>query len=350
MQEKTDIPVSRGDQRPSFEEGLFKVGILLPLSGPHKKLGESLQKTVEWGYLRNLKDRNLALIFEDSEGTSVGAVRAMNRLIQKNVRLVLGPVFSQEAKSLKSLSKAHTIPVLSLSNDRHSAGSLVYVLGTSPVDQMRQSLAFAAQQGIRSFVAFLPSSEYGAQLAHALPGIAQDLKIRLSAIKRYSAQNPYDYGSFDPHGVEGIFIPEGAPSGQKILESLFHQGIDMSSLKVIGSSLWETMSTLPEGGFFAAPDQTDIDHLLKQLEAYNGGPMPKVAALLYDSLFLVASLKDHKKGYTWTEILTQPQGFKGLEGAFRIKAEGYTEKPMAIYQVHQGQLIKIQPAPEGFTP
>ena len=49
------------------------------------------------------------------------------------------------------------------------------------------------------------------------------------------------------------------------------------------------------------------------------------------------------------QVLTNPSGFIGIDGAFRFLSNGTNERGLAIYQINRGQLQVVDPAPKSFA-
>ncbi|MGB0439139.1 MAG: penicillin-binding protein activator, partial [Paracoccaceae bacterium] len=49
-----------------------------------------------------------------------------------------------------------------------------------------------------------------------------------------------------------------------------------------------------------------------------------------------------------TEALTQPAGFRGASGVFRLKADGTNQRGLAIAAVIDEQMVILEPAPTSF--
>jgi hypothetical protein len=47
--------------------------------------------------------------------------------------------------------------------------------------------------------------------------------------------------------------------------------------------------------------------------------------------------------------ITQGQGFAGVNGVFRFRADGLNERGLAIAQVRDGQSVIISPSPRSFA-
>ena len=48
--------------------------------------------------------------------------------------------------------------------------------------------------------------------------------------------------------------------------------------------------------------------------------------------------------------LTDPDGFIGIDGAFRFAANGMSERMLEVQEVQAGKYVTIDPAPRGFAP
>ena len=46
--------------------------------------------------------------------------------------------------------------------------------------------------------------------------------------------------------------------------------------------------------------------------------------------------------------LTSPNGFAGVDGIFRLRADGLVQRGLAVFEVHRGASTVIDPAPQSF--
>ena len=46
--------------------------------------------------------------------------------------------------------------------------------------------------------------------------------------------------------------------------------------------------------------------------------------------------------------LTNPSGFAGVDGIFRLRPDGLVERGLAVLEMHRGGNVVIDPAPESF--
>ena len=122
---------------PPGVEPVIRVGLLLPLSGPHAELGKSLLNAAQLA-LFDVAGQGFALLPVDTQGTAPGAAAAARRALDGGARLILGPVFAPSVAAVAPIARAGGVKVVSFSNDRAVAGNGVYVMGFTPETQIRR--------------------------------------------------------------------------------------------------------------------------------------------------------------------------------------------------------------------
>lgn len=83
--------------------------------------------------------------------------------------------------------------------------------------------------------------------------------------------------------------------------------------------------------------------------AFGAAPHP-IAGLAYDGIAAIGALVRAGRGDALTrEALTQPSGFVGVGGIFRLLPDGANERGLAVAQVRNAQVVVIDPAPRSFV-
>src|SRR5204863_261812 len=78
-------------------------------------------------------------------------------------------------------------------------------------------------------------------------------------------------------------------------------------------------------------------------------PRPRIATLGYDAISLVALLSRGQPFERFTDaILTDPNGFSGVDGIFRFRNDGSAERGLAILEVSPNGFAVVDPAPRSF--
>ena len=145
----------------------IKVALLLPLSGRHAALGESLLNAAQLALFDVAEDR-FSLVVRDTRGTPEGARQAARAALDAGARLVLGPVFATSVNAMAAAARAEGVSVIAFSNDRSVADRATFVMGLGPQPQIDRLIDYARRQGLFRFAALTPQSAYGNAVVRAL--------------------------------------------------------------------------------------------------------------------------------------------------------------------------------------
>src|SRR3990167_5043639 len=107
-----------------------KVGLLLPLTGSHAKLGNHLLQAAELS-LFEMGPSSLTLLPQDT--TQGGAHKAALRALDAGAELLLGPLFAEDVKAIRPLVASRKVNLISFSTDQGVAGNGVFILGFLPI-------------------------------------------------------------------------------------------------------------------------------------------------------------------------------------------------------------------------
>ncbi len=140
----------------------------------------------------------------------------------------------------------------------------------------------------------------------------------------------------------------------KLLAPLLpYDGIDPDTVKFLGTGLWDEAGLGVEpalnGGWYAAPaPERRATFQSRYLALYKQQP-PRLATFGYDATALAVALaKAAPDGGYSPETLTNPSGFSGLAGLFRLNPDGMTQRGLAVLEVQRGVPVVIDPAPADF--
>lgn len=330
-----------------------KIGLLLPLSGPHSNIGKALLEAAEMA-LFELGPSAITLLPED---THSGAHKAALKALDEGAELLLGPVFSAEVETIKPLLSSRKVNLLSFSTDQSVAGNGSFVLGFLPSQQVERVLSFAKEKGISKIAALTPDDQYGRLIDQTLKYLELQGKVQLLGISHYTKGdilegNPgnirlnEEVEGYKAKGLDALLVPEGGENLEYLVKLLSSQ----MPLKIMGSGQWDTPETLRispilQESFFASPDPYEHQNFEGRFQQTYGYIPPRIASLAYDAIALTIALAD--KGYTLQSI-TFSQGFSGTDGIFRLTSQGLNERGLAVLEVTSGHIKTISPAPKTF--
>lgn len=326
-----------------------KIAVLLPLSGAHASVGQSLQKATEMS-LFDYEEAPLNLSIYDTKSTSQGAYEAAQKATGEGASLILGPVFSESVQKIAPLARRQGIQIISFSNNKNVAGAGVFIFGLSPEDQMREILLYAANQGKTTIAILLPRDAYGRLIEQEI----QKLRLQLPQVKfdivSYSLggdQLQKDLNPLKTLNFDALFIPEGGQTLDRIISAILYAEIPLTSVQLLGTNQWEEEGIYKNhtltGAWIAGLDPQDVNSF-KDKYRKNYQEEPEALAILgYDIIRMLGALKRHKPEAPFSfDALTQPRGFQGTAGIFRLRQEGITERKLAISEVTPQGLRVLQ--------
>lgn len=345
----TDDGTAYGAPRPS----VHRVGLLLPLSGPHAALGRGLFDAAALALFDRGAER-IELVVADTGGDGEGARAAAAQVLAAGARLVLGPLFSPAVAAAAPLARQAGVGMVALSSDRAVARPGVFVMGVAPEQQVQRVVAHAAAAGHRRFAALVPANDFGRRMAAALAAAAQS----------HGGSAPpavfYDPGGA---GVEtsaallaataptALLVAETGPLLSRLAAWLGHHGIDPASTRLLGLAGWGdpmlAREPVLQGAWFATPPAAGSDWLAGRLRDSYGSEGVALAALAYDAVALAAALAE--SGDFSAAAIASEHGFAGAGGLFRFAADGSGERGLAVMEIAASGAVIADPAPTAFA-
>jgi len=333
-----------------------EVGLLLPLTGQAASLGQAMLDAAQMALYETGNDR-LELLVRDSGGTATTAAQAAHAVIDGGAKLILGPLLSTEVEAVKPVAQAANVPLVAFSTSMQLAGNGTWLLAFDPRQEIQRVVQFAHAHGRNRFAALAPASAYGDIAAAALKDAVQVAGASLGPIARYdpaaanlapTVQNLAGQGSFD-----AVLLAEGGARLKALAPLLPYYGIDPDQVKFLGTGLWADQSVATEpaldGGWYAAPAPQARRDFEKRFAALYKHEPPLLATLGYDATALAAVLARAPAGPDFSvTALTNPSGFAGLNGIFRLLPDGITERGLAVLEMHRTGSTVVDPAPQTF--
>lgn len=341
------------------------VGLLLPLSGPNASLGQGMLDAAEIA-LFDIQGARIALLPRDTRGTADGAAAAARDALDKGAHLLIGPLTAPEVEAVKPIAAERGVAVLGFSTLVNVAGDGTYVMGLLPSEEVRRVVSFAHQKGAQRFAVLAPGSAYGQLVVQALrteadaeqvsvvdPVFFDPGAVDLAPAVRQLTHNDKSKPTGEP-GFDAVLLPEGGQQLKLLAPLLPQYGIDPAKVHYLGTGLWDDPSLAGEseldGAWYAAPDPNGRADFEKRFAALYGHPPPRLSTLAYDATALAAALSRGPEGADFSaDALTNPNGFLGLDGIFRLGADGRVERGLAVIEIHKTGSTIVSPEPQSFT-
>jgi branched-chain amino acid transport system substrate-binding protein len=219
-------------------------------------------------------------------------------------------------------------------------------------------VGYAVSQGKRSFIAMVPTNSYGTVAESEFKQAVARRGARVVALEHYGDDHSKigDVARViaqSASGADALFIPDGEGVND-VIAALSAAGLNLRQLALIGTQLWDDPKIYSnpqlEGAWYPAPDPAGFRAFADRYRnRYHNDP-PRPAALAYDAVSLIASLTKAQGSQRITnEVLANPSGFAGIDGAFRFRNDGTNQRGLAVMKVTPSGGQIIVPAARTFT-
>lgn len=341
--------------------GSVRVGLLLPMSGggSASSIASVFRNAADLA-LKDFQGADIQILIKDTGGTAEGGRQAAQAAIAEGAELLLGPVFAPAVGGAGSVARSSGVPVVAFSSDESVASRGVYLLSFLPRSDVTRVVGHAARQGKRSFAALLPDTSYGAVVEAAFRQEVGRAGARIVTIEKYTTQggDTTDIAAklariaANAQQIDAVFVPEGnvAPF---VAQSLTTSGVNLGTTKLLGSGQWDTPQVLNAspltGAWFPGPDKSGFQSFAQRYQAAYGSAPPRNATIAYDATILAAGLVRSAGQARFSErVLTNRDGFLGIDGVFRFNRQGTNDRGLAIYEVTGSGARVVSPAPRAF--
>ncbi len=365
----------------------MRIALLLPLTGPAGRLGQAMLRGAELAMAMGPPGgQPVQLDPRDTGGTPEGATLAVQAALNNGNSLILGPLTAPETAATAPEARAAGVPMLAFTSDSSRAQPGVWTLGITPVQQVRRLVAAATAENRNRFAAVLGSEPLGDALGRALAGATRDaglpppairtvgadfsgLDAAVEAISGYTAPQPpaslpaaaSDSGTAPPPAPPPAPTPAQTPPppfdallvdvtgarAQQLGATLAKIGVAAPQVRVLGPGLWAGQAAQLgslAGAWYAAPDPASRGGFVQRYVARYGSAPPPLADLAFDAASLGRVLG--ARGPLIGAVLTQPDGFGGVDGFFALQPDGQVRRGLAVFQIEPaGGARIVSPAP-----
>ena len=356
-QAETPPPPVAAAPAPLPPDGKVRIGLLLPLSGSSSALGQAMLDAAVMAVYDVGADQ-IQLMPHDTGTSRQGAAEAAQAAIGDGVRLIIGPLLAADVEAVKPIARQANVPVIAFSTVAGLAGDGTYLIGFQPAQEIARVVGYAHAKGASHFAIFAPRTAYGALARRALEQAVTANQSSLDIVGEYEPNvNAFNDAAraFARQGkkYDAVLIPDGGARLKAVAPLLAYYDVDPDKIHFLGTGLWDdptlgTESNLVNGWYAAPPPQAreDFERRFKDAE---GHPPPRLATLAYDAAALAAVLAKNPAGPDFSaSALTNPSGFVGLDGVFRLQDNGVVERELAVLSVGRDGPKVIDPAPHDF--
>ena len=350
---------------PPFMEGrdVKRAAVLLPFSHPNAQVraeAESMLAGIELALFEYAGD-NFLIMPKDTAGKQSVTEARVDESLKEGADIILGPLFGANVKAITPVASQAQVPIIAFSNDRSAAGGGAYLASVSPEEEVARVMQYAGARGVRSFVFLGPSTPYGRQVEAAMRFqasqqggvvVASAFYDPASGAAAESRQIATVLQGEIERGKVAVMIPERGVKLLSVAPLLPYNGVDMRQVMLMGTSLWDDSSIWREptlaGGVYAAPDPANLSGFKQTYNRIYGRNPTDLAAVAYDAAALSVRLgADDNMRYNG---VTDPDGFMGVNGLFRFRIDGTSQRGLAVMQIQSSGVSVVEKGITAFGP
>ena len=361
-----------------FAQETIKIGLLVPLSGENKKIGESIINTTRMA-LNSIDNKKIVIYPRDSKSDPDIALKISRDLNEKyGIKIIIGPVFSETALYLNQLP---SVTFLSFTNKLENNHKNVISTGVNALSQMIAIKRFLSLNDYNKTLYLIPNSKFKDEIQNAISSAnikikkkfiydtdptlltAQIEKITkypqrklnlIDEIKRVENSNDPNkekklenlnmkdtIGGIDFDSVVMADFDEGLKS---LATSLLYTDVSSKRVAYVTLNQWFDKSLIDEKAlqpiYFPSVNKENYEKFISDYEREFEEIPNHISFLSYDLTGLIYYLLLKNNFEINTDIFYQKNRFKGKIGIFEINQNKITHE-LSFYSVENKEFKKI---------
>jgi len=355
---------------------ILKIGILLPLSGEFKDIGDSFLKSIQLA-LYDVSNRKIRIYPKDSKAKASDSYKAAKEFEEDGIKIVIGPIFYE---SLERLNEISGITFISFTNKTKNIPKNIISFGINIESQINVLNEYFDKEKIKSILLLSPKKRFVDQtktiksskinfsrsflydispkrITGQIEKITRyqerkkNLERRIKILKKselYKDQQElkkleqkHTLGNINFNSVLVIDFGERLKS---VLTSFMFSDISSKKVNFFTINQWFDKTFFNESALqnlhFPGIDLNNLEKFNKRFyDKFKVNPYD-VSILAYDALGLVYYCWSSNNFEFKKEQLFHSKGFKGLHGKFFIE-NNIAKQKLKIYKVSEKKFIKV---------
>ena len=364
---------------PVYAQEKIKIGLLVPLTGNDKDLGEQIIKSTRMA-LKDLNTNNIEIYIKDTNSNPDKTMKSAIELKEIGIKIVIGPIFY---KSLSNLDEIKEITFLSLTNKTLKLPNNVVSVGINALSQLTAIKKFIESNEIKKTIFLTPNLEYEDEIKRAI----KKSKINLSKYYVYNTEptkltaqiekitnykrrkqnledeikrvensdlddkekqleklnKRYTIGNVN---FDSVIISDFDESLKSVITSLLYTDVSPKNKNIITFNQWFDESLLNEISiqpiYYPSINKKNLEDFKKKfINEFNESPN-YLSLLSYDLVGLIyyLSKKNELSSSDSFSLFKKKNTFKGKIGIFDIENNKINHK-LNFYKVEDGKLTEI---------
>ncbi len=339
----------------SLADEKIKIGLVVPLSGEYKEVGNSILKSARLA-INKIDDLRIEIVPRDTKSNPETTLRVSKELYEQGIKIIIGPVFN---KNLIYLDELNKVTFLSLSNTNINNPKNVISGGINAISQINAIKKFQEFAKLERSILLVPNSEFKNEIEDAVkktkiklkdkfiydsdptiltsqiekltryPERKQNLKDEIIRLKNSNESNIKkkisNLEKKDTLGginFDSVIIADFDESLKSVTTSLLYTDVSSNRVIYITLNQWFDKSILKEKNlqpiYFPSINKENYDNFVSEyFSIYNEYPN-QISFLSFDLVGLVYFLIYKNDFVINNKIFYKKNKFKGKIGIFEI--------------------------------
>ena len=358
-------------------EEKIKIGLLVPMTGSNKNIGQSIIKAVQLA-VKDIDSNLIEIIPKDTATKPNETLKSAFKLKSMGVKVVIGPVFHE---SLAYLDEMKDLTFLSLTNKTLDLPKNVISAGINSTSQLNTIQKFIKMNNIKKTIFLIPKLNYEFEIKKGIKNSKikifkeyfydteptkltnqiekitnykvrkQNLKDKIYRVENSNDSNKdkkikilerkYTLGSLN---FDAVVIADFDESLKSVTTSLLYTDVSPKNKFFITLNQWFDESLLKETNiqplYYPSINKNNFENYKnKFFNEYNENPT-HLSLLSYDLVGLVYYLSLKTDLSKLNKLFKKKNSFKGKIGIFDIKNNKINHK-LNFYKIEDKKLIEI---------
>ena len=355
----------------------LKIGILAPMTGPNKNLGQSIIKSIRLA-VKDIDSNLIEVIPKDTSSSPEKTLQSANELKEMGVRIVIGPIFYE---NLIYLDEIDDLTFLSLTNKTLDLPKNVISAGVNSTSQLNTIKRFLKETNINRTIFLTPIQDYEFEIKKGIRNSKikifknydysieptkltkqieeitnyrirkQNLEDEITRIKNSDDSNKenklkklkqrYTLGGLN---FDAVIIADFDKSLKSVTTSLLYTDVSPKKKYFITLNQWFDQSLLNEINiqpiYYPSINKDNFENYKEKFFGEFNEYPSHLSLLSYDLVGLIYYLSSKNDFITTNKLFKVKNSFKGMMGIFDIKNNKINHR-LNFYKVEDKKLIKI---------
>ena len=355
----------------------LKIGILAPMTGPNKNLGQSIIKSIRLA-VKDINSNLIEVIPKDTSSSPEKTLQSANELKEMGVRIVIGPIFYE---NLIYLDEIDDLTFLSLTNKTLDLPKNVISAGINSTSQLNTIKKFIKETDINRTIFLTPIQDYEFEIKKGIQNSKikifknydysieptklteqieeitnyrirkQNLEDEITRIKNSDDSNKenkikklkqrYTLGGLN---FDAVIIADFDKSLKSVTTSLLYTDVSPKKKYFITLNQWFDQSLLNETNiqpiYYPSINKENFENYKKKFFKEFDQYPSHLSLLSYDLVGLIYYLSSKNDFLTTSKLFKVKNSFKGMMGIFDIKNNKINHR-LNFYKVQDKKLTKI---------